>query len=149
MNELKYEVKGSRDLILKLGNISDKSAIEVRKAINEGALRVRSSAISAIKKRSFGKKYMRYGKVMYRSIPGQAPNKMDGKLEANILVSTGKYDLGKTYYAEVRANTPYAEALEYGTSKMAARPFMGPAVKKNEAKIEELVKKAIAKGLLR
>ena len=136
-------------MILKLGNMSDKSAVEVRKAINQGALMVKSDALRAIKKVSFGKKYMRKGKIMYRSIPGQAPNKMDGTLERNILVSTGKYDLGKTYYAEVRANTPYAEALEYGTSKMAARPFMGPAVKNNQAKIEELVKKAIAKGLLR
>jgi hypothetical protein len=50
LSNVKAEVKGSRDLILKLGNMSDKSAVEVRKAINEGALRVRSSAISAIKK---------------------------------------------------------------------------------------------------
>jgi len=149
VSNVKAEVKGSSDLILKLGNMSDKSAVEVRKAINQGALMVKTDALRAIKKVSFGKKYMRKGKVMYRSIPGQAPNKMDGTLERNILVSTGKYDLGKTYYAEVRANVPYAEALEYGTVKMAARPFMGPAVEKNKQKIEELVKKAIAKGLLR
>ena len=149
MNEVKIEVKGTSDFILKLGSISDKSAVEVRKAINQGALMVKSDALRAIKKRSFGTKYMRKGKVMYRSIPGQAPNKMDGTLERNILVSTGKYDLGKTYYAEVRANTPYAEALEYGTVKMAARPFMGPAVKKNEAAIELLIKKAVARGLLK
>ena len=92
---------------------------------------------------------MRKGKIMFRSKPGDAPNKMDGDLEKNIRVSTGKYDMGKTYYAEVRSEVPYAKSLEYGTKKMAKRPYMIPAMKKNETVIEELVKKAIARGLLK
>ena len=149
MNDVKAEVKGTSDFILKLGNISEKAGVEVRKAINQGALMVKTDALRSIKKTSFGKKYMRKGKIMFRSKPGDAPNKMDGDLEKNIRVSTGKYDMGKTYYAEVRSEVPYAKSLEYGTKKMAKRPYMIPAMKKNETVIEELVKKAIARGLLK
>lgn len=149
MNDVKAEVKGTSDFILKLGNISEKAGVEVRKAINQGALMVKTDALRLIKKTSFGKKYMRKGKIMFRSKPGDAPNKMDGNLERNIRVSTGKYDMGKTYYAEVRSEVPYAKSLEYGTKKMAKRPYMIPAIEKNKKPISDLVTRAIMRTMLK
>jgi HK97 gp10 family phage protein len=46
---------------------------------------------------------------------------------------------------EVSANAPYASALEFGTSKMAERPYMRPAAAKARPQVAELVKAAVTK----
>lgn len=47
--------------------------------------------------------------------------------------------------ADVVAGTEYAKYLEFGTSRMAARPFMGPAAAKHEpaflAAMQQLISK--------
>jgi HK97 gp10 family phage protein len=40
----------------------------------------------------------------------------------------------------VWTNSPYAKYIEFGTSKMAARPFMSPALNLNTAKIRQLLR---------
>ena len=37
--------------------------------------------------------------------------------------------------ASVESNADYSAALEFGTSKMSARPFMQPALEENRPKI--------------
>lgn len=44
---------------------------------------------------------------------------------------------------EVSVNAPYAAALEYGTSKMAPRPYMAPAVARNRKKVAEHVARVV------
>jgi HK97 gp10 family phage protein len=44
---------------------------------------------------------------------------------------------------EVSANAPYAAALEFGTSKMAERPYMRPAVARKRKEAIALVRKAV------
>jgi HK97 gp10 family phage protein len=44
---------------------------------------------------------------------------------------------------EVSSNAPYAVELEFGTSKMAARPYMGPATQRKKKEVIELVRGAI------
>jgi HK97 gp10 family phage protein len=48
---------------------------------------------------------------------------------------------------EVSAGTDYAGRLEFGTGKMAARPFMRPAMDKNEGKISEAVSVTLKRKL--
>lgn len=56
------------------------------------------------------------------SAPGEPPNRDIGDLQAGLEnLQTGPLT------AEVRANAPHSRPLEFGTSKMAARPFMRPA----------------------
>ena len=43
--------------------------------------------------------------------------------------------------ASVESGANYSEALEFGTSKMAARPFLQPALEANRPKIRALQKK--------
>lgn len=63
------------------------------------------------------------GKNHVPSLPGQPPNNDTAVLANNIeTVQTGPLRV------QVSSNAPYAAALEYGTSKMAARPYMAPAV---------------------
>ncbi len=56
------------------------------------------------------------------SAPGEAPASDTGKLASSIQIS--KQGAGVWY---ISARAPYAAALEFGTERMEARPFMTPA----------------------
>jgi HK97 gp10 family phage protein len=60
------------------------------------------------------------------SRPGEPPNRDTGDLQTGLKVEqTGPLT------AEVRSEAPHAKPLEFGTSAMAARPYMRPARDKN------------------
>lgn len=74
------------------------------------------------------------------SLPGQPPNNDTGHLADSITAArTGLTE------AEVSSNAGYSAALEFGTSKMAARPFMQPSAEKNRKKATALVMAAVKK----
>lgn len=75
------------------------------------------------------------------SAPGEPPNADTGLLDGNI-ETTGNPDAVKVF---VTSNAPYSVPLEVGTSKMAARPFMGPAARKGRGQASELVRKAVSR----
>jgi HK97 gp10 family phage protein len=83
------------------------------------------------------------GKNHVPSKPGDPPNQDTGVLGNNI--ETVQIS---PLRVEVSSNAPYATALEYGTSKMAPRPYMKPAAQKVRPKVTELVAIAVrrAKG---
>jgi HK97 gp10 family phage protein len=78
------------------------------------------------------------------SRPGEAPNNDTGVLANNI-----ETVLKEPLLCEVSSNAPYSKALELGTSKMAARPFMGPALRAKQDDINKLMVKAVKKALER
>lgn len=80
---------------------SDKIRVEARRLIADGAIQ---------------------GKGHIPSKPGEPPNWDTGQL-ANEITNTKTGPLS----AETRSSAPYASDLEYGTSKMAERPYMHPA----------------------
>ena len=80
------------------------------------------------------------GKNHVPSLPGQPPNNDTGHLADNI--TTARTGLTE---AEVSSNAGYSADLEFGTSKMAARPFMQPAAEKNRKKATALVMAAVKK----
>ena len=60
------------------------------------------------------------------SRPGEPPNRDTGDLQAGLkVVQTGPLS------AELRSEAPHARPLEFGTSRMAARPYIRPARDKN------------------
>ncbi|MBB4616909.1 HK97-gp10 family putative phage morphogenesis protein [Sphingomonas abaci] len=74
-----------------------------------------------------------------RSLPGQPPNEEFGGLRRDI--ENVQLELLRV---EVSSNAPYAAALEFGTSKMAERPYMRPAVAATRDAVTELVRRAVA-----
>ncbi|MBO9710570.1 MAG: hypothetical protein J7521_20405 [Caulobacter sp.] len=80
------------------------------------------------------------GKGHVPSKPGQPPNRDTGMLDGNI-----ETVLVEPLKVEISSNAPYSAALEFGTSKMAARPFMRPAAQKKKAEAVELVRRAVKK----
>jgi HK97 gp10 family phage protein len=107
--------------------------------IYEAADMIRAEAFRSISAGSVS------GKGHKASAPGDPPNRDTGVLQAGIeTLHTGPVS------AEVRSEAPYAAALEFGTSNMAARPYMRPARDKMAPKIRarfaEQMNKLIARS---
>lgn len=78
------------------------------------------------------------------SAPGEAPNRDTGALQAGLkVVRTGPLT------AEVRAETLYSAPLEFGSSKVAARPFLRPARDKVAAVAEKEFGRKLAREVRR
>jgi HK97 gp10 family phage protein len=85
-------------------------------AVYESADAIRAEAFRSISAGSVS------GAGHVASKPGEAPNRDTGNLQSKLkTVPTGPIS------AEVRSEAAYAAPLEFGTSNMAARPYMRPA----------------------
>ena len=104
--------------------------IMIAYAVNE----VRNQALLGIQRTpKTGKTYKRKNKTHTASSAGNPP-----AIDGGTLVNSIKYeyDMAKDIFrGEVSASTAYAADLEFGTVKMAARPFMQPALEKSRTKI--------------
>ncbi|TZG25582.1 HK97-gp10 family putative phage morphogenesis protein [Sphingomonas montanisoli] len=79
------------------------------------------------------------GKGHVASRPGEAPNADTHRLDRSI-----ETVLVGPLHVQVSANAPYAAALEFGTSKVAERPFMRPSVAKNRDEVRQMVGDAVS-----
>ncbi|MCK8457027.1 HK97-gp10 family putative phage morphogenesis protein [Sphingomonas faeni] len=77
------------------------------------------------------------GKNHVASQPGEAPNSDTQVLNRGIHV----LQLAPLH-VQVVSTAPYSVDLEYGTSKMAARPFMRPAADKSSDKVDKMLRNA-------
>jgi len=79
------------------------------------------------------------------SVPGSAPAVDYGTLRQSIthdVDQEGAQVVGRV--GSTITDPPYGAYLEYGTSKMAARPWLRPAIEKNKDKIKGLLGDAVA-----
>ena len=99
--------------------------------ILEGAVKISMSATAHSGRR--------YGKHQ-ASAPGETPAVDTGNL-ANSINTVLASSSETQAESQVGTGVEYAEPLEFGTSKMEARPFMRPGYDENEAKIRETILK--------
>lgn len=128
-------MKGRDKFEQRLGRLSGP---EVVKAANR-VLYVAADRIKAEAQRSITAGSVS-GKGHVPSRPGEAPNNDIGVLKNNIEAVQNK-----PLEAEVSSNAPYAVALEFGTSKMEARPYMRPARDKEAPAIQRMFAQEIGK----
>lgn len=83
------------------------------------------------------------GKNHVPAPPGQPPNNDTGEL-ANSIETTGDRAAQKVF---VTVNAAHGIYQELGTSKMAARPYMVPAVERTRQEVTELVAKAVSRSV--
>ena len=76
------------------------------------------------------------------SIPGEPPAVVSGLLRASISHHVEDEEQEVAGYVGTRA-VKYARPLEFGTSRMAARPFMFPALENNRGKVVEAIKEEL------
>lgn len=103
----------------------------VKDAIGIAGNLVRNTAITSIQ--TGAKSGRRYGKHT-ASAPGQAPATDTGVLQNNIVLNIEATGL----VANVESRAKYSVFLEFGTTKMKARPFMFPALEQNKPRIRRL-----------
>lgn len=141
-----FEIQGLDKLLKVTGAVSDEVEKEVAKGLFASAKKIEGDAKrSILNGEKTGRTYKR-GNVLHRaSAPGQAPASDTGWLVNSI----NSY-LGERLTALVvagRGLVSYARHLEFGTSKMAARPFMFPAVEQNREWITARLATAIRTAL--
>jgi len=126
-------IKGLDAHVNRLKKLSSQMVVkEVGKALFEAGERIEVDAVNSI---TAGSASM--GRHI-ASLPGEAPNQDSGVLSSNI-----ETNQVAPLIVEVSSRAPYAAYLEFGTSKMAARPYMKPARDKNVKFVQQVVQKAV------
>lgn len=116
--------------------LASPAAIEgVGKALFAGGEIIKGAAARSITEGAIS------GKHHVPSKPGEPPNENTGTLRRNITVT----QIGPLH-VRISSNAPYSHFLEFGTSKMAARPFMGPAARASRKAVVGLVSAAVNKA---
>lgn len=120
-------------------------------AVNRTAQNIRNDAVRSIQRSSAaGVTYQKYNprRTHTASAPGSPPNTDTGRLAGSITVLESG---GPS--AAVEAQTEYAAYLEFGTrnadgsQKMAARPFMTPAVEAQRQKYQTAIADAFDRAV--
>lgn len=81
------------------------------------------------------------GKGHVPSAPGTPPNQDTGVLSGNIETHIVAQNPPRVH---VTSHAPYSAFLEFGTSKMAERPFMRPAAQKKRGEALAIVRRGIS-----
>lgn len=121
--------------------IEDAMILSLKKSV----LLVHATAIKGIQKASIGERVTRYNpkRNVYSSKPGDPPNTDTGRLIQSIQFEFEEG--GRIGY--VGTNLKYGPYLEFGTERMAARPWLAPALQKAADKIADTIKKDLNKGI--
>jgi len=137
-------ITGVDELQRNFAELSKKYTAEVAKSLVASGQLVRTDAIKSIQTISSGEQVTRYrlggGKKTHTvSIPNDPPNTDTGRLVSSVQVEVRADDV------YVGTNVEYAPWLEFGTQKMAARPWLFPALERNREAIKGLIAKAMRK----
>ena len=148
MSDLTIQVKGLDSLRKKLKEMPEIADKAVMAGLFLGGLKIESDAKESLRHAGTGNVYKRRGVTHQASSAGQPPSSDTGNLMNSIHTTVNK----ATETVEVRAGggasqVKYAAMLEFGTSKMAERPFMRPALLTNRDFIQKSVESKVAKAL--
>jgi len=93
--------------------------------VRKTAFDIQGNAQASMSGHKSGQVYERYGRAHQASAPGEAPAIDTGYLQNSIAV-----EMLSDLQAIVFTNALYAEYLEFGTARMAPRPYMVPAAER-------------------
>ena len=144
MTIMTFKFSGIQDATKALEKVKEDLEKDMKEVLLGGGQLIRGEAVRSIQQGSkSGKTYKRYNptRTHKASAPGEAPASDTGFLVSNIRVKEEK-DV-----VQVRSEASYSKFLEYGTSKMLARPFLFPAFEKSKPKIAEVIFRKIKQSL--
>ena len=105
-----------------------------RRVVAYGLNEVRNIAVKGITEgNKTGDTVIRRGTAHTTSAAGEYPAADTGVLHTNIFADADSDGLG----GSVESRAKYSEFLEFGTSKMAARPFMQPSAEQARPRIRQ------------
>lgn len=141
---VKIQLKGSAELRQRLADMSQEVRAEVGKVVVGTAVELRGDVIKSINKGpASGRVYVKSNprRTHQASAPGQAPMSDTGRLANSIF-----FDQAGPLTAVVGSRVVYSLYLEYGTSRMAARPFFRPAVERMRPKFQSRLEAAVRRA---
>ena len=115
---------------------------KIQQVITYGVNATRNTAVDNILRGAkSGETYVKYNprRTHQASASGQFPASDTGFLANNIVTNMQ----GNGLEGEVISQAEYSQYLEYGTSKMGARPFMQPSLEQNRPKIRARLRKLL------
>ena len=145
--QVSIKVKGLEEATKALKSLEKDLEQPFREVIAGGAQLIRGEAIKSIQTGpKTGRIYEKYNprRTHRASSPGQAPASDTGNLVSQIMVNQKSPD-----EILVESNATYSSFLEFGTSKMLARPFLFPATERSRPKIAEAVFNRVVKEIQR
>lgn len=130
-------------LLAKLASLPAKLQKPISNALLASAGEMEGYAVKKIQTNSgTGREYKRGKRIHIASSPGEYPNSDFGGL-VDSMFSEPRGPLEAVW----GARNIYAKYLEFGTSRMAARPIMRPTLRALQDKAAQLVKSAIDEAL--
>ena len=135
--QINIRVKGLKKAMDSLNKLEKNLEQPFREVILGGAQLIRGEAIKSIQSGpKSGRVYQKYNprRTHTASAPGQPPASDTGNLVSQIMVRKETAD-----NILVESNALYSSFLEFGTSKMLARPFLFPATERSRPKIIQAV----------
>ncbi len=153
-NKVTIELKGLRELdnALRALPVEIKRAPVIYRALHDGARVIAAEAKRLAPLLQDPNETRRERGALRSGITQQASRSRD--FEVNIRVRNRGYifapgpDTRRNPKSSQRAGNPnYWWLLEFGTSKMAARPFLRPAFEARKAAAAEAIKASLAKGI--
>ena len=148
MTDLTIKIDGLSSLKNKLLGLSRKMEEAVMAGLFSAGLDIERDAKESVRQKGTGRIYKRGGVMHQASSAGNPPATDTGRL-LNSITTVQKTQEG---VIEVKAGggksqVKYAAMLEFGTSKMAERPFMRPALLKNKKNVQDKVNNRVKKAL--
>lgn len=120
----------------------------IQQKINVSA-RIETPASRSARIKARKAKGLKYRKHLYKaSAPGEPPRSRTRTLIKSIAYEVRWYNVGtEVVTVRVGSNVPYARHLEFGTRKMAARPFLRPSLAEFQGQFRQAVNASISKQL--
>jgi HK97 gp10 family phage protein len=126
-------ITGREGVQVRLNGLTDQKAVQrVGSALFAGGELIRGEASHMITEGAVS------GRGHIPSLPGDPPNEDTGVLRTHIETTQPA-----PLKVEVSSNAPYSAALEFGSSKMAERPYMRPATARKRKEVVALVRRAV------
>ena len=122
MSKIGIKIQGVDELfadLKRLGSVSEEAVVDT---INDLAMDTHSNAVQGIQRGPASGRTYKRGTVTHRaSAAGEYPMSDTGRLASNVEFTVASKAKPQ---AEVGTNIMYGRWLEFGTSKMAARPWL-------------------------
>jgi HK97 gp10 family phage protein len=147
MASIKLEIKGHEELKKKYLNRGILIGKATSRDLTEIGKMLKAYVTKQIKKQT-GRPATRYNPTRSVNVsnPKAYPNDDLGGLIRGIRAFKKKKGKGK-YQLQFQSKAPYALDLEFGTTKMAARPYMRPTLKANRKKIRAIIAAGVRRAL--
>lgn len=138
---MSVNIKGLKAVQKKNDKRGKDASKELTIAMNRAVSIVEAHVLKSLKQKGTGRVYPRKRQPPHQaSAAGQPPATDTGNLGNNISTNVKKRATDGAVVGQIIAATDYAAHLEFGTTQMAKRPFMSPALRQNRKRINSVFK---------